>query len=274
MTRTVATIFAVCCHLSVLVVLTIFAVVGAAAQGGEIALTPSEHATVVNLIATDREAYGQFKFILKTARGAAADQPNPIAWIQTEGKLRGDPVKTQTAESLMDMPKMLALAWAGSFDPSADEAATFNAMVKQFLIAWAGVNRSHGDPIDDTNLDAALTAYDLTRAAYTADERVTVEAWFRQVAAAEEQTGRWDAHPKWNNWTSHRLKIVGLIAFELGDEEMLARVLAAYKDQIEHNLNADGTTYDFLYRDALHYHVYDLEPLLSLDTLDDNFCCI
>jgi hypothetical protein len=40
------------------------------------------------------------------------------------------------------------------------------------------------------------------------------------------------------------------------------RVLAAYQTLLNANLNPDGTTFDFLERDALHYHVYDLEPMI------------
>ena len=36
------------------------------------------------------------------------------------------------------------------------------------------------------------------------------------------------------------------------------------KIQLVKNLYADGSGYDFKERDALHYHAYDLEPLLKL----------
>jgi hypothetical protein len=230
---------------------------------GEIVLTQPEHAKVATLIANDPEARRLFADIVDKARTALADTPHPIDVVRSEGKLMGDPVKTQSLESLRDIFKMEYLAWAASFSAPAD-APPFYDKARQFLLAWAAVNHSNGDPIDDTHLESALTAYDLTRSAFTADEQAEVEQWFHQAASVEERTGHWDSHPRWNNWNSHRLKVVGLIAFLLDDKAMQARVDAAYRDQIEHNLNPDGTTYDFIERDALHYHVYDLEPLLTL----------
>ncbi|MCZ6914236.1 MAG: alginate lyase family protein, partial [Rickettsia endosymbiont of Ixodes persulcatus] len=40
-----------------------------------------------------------------------------------------------------------------------------------------------------------------------------------------------------------------------------------YKNQIAKNLNADGSSYDFHERDALHYHIYDVDPLMVAATI-------
>lgn len=57
---------------------------------------------------------------------------------------------------------------------------------------------------------------------------------------------------------------MGLIGFVLHDEPLIDRTVAAYKEQIDHNLLPDGSSYDFHERDALHYHIYDITPLLTL----------
>ena len=41
------------------------------------------------------------------------------------------------------------------------------------------------------------------------------------------------------------------------------KVTQNYRKYINHSLNADGTTHDFLYRDALHYHCSGLHALLE-----------
>jgi len=231
---------------------------------GEIVLTPAQHDAVAKLIATDPEARALYQGLLDKARLALGAEPDPIADIKSEGKLKGDPIKTKSLESAQDLPKMEALAWAASFSSPAD-AKPFYDKAREFLLAWAAVNHSDGDPIDDTLYEPALRAYDLSRSTLNAGDRSTIEQWLAQIATAEERTGHWNTNPRWNNWNSHRLKIVGLIAFLLEAKDAQARVQAAYKDQIDHNLNANGTTYDFIERDALHYHVYDMEPLLELD---------
>jgi hypothetical protein len=43
----------------------------------------------------------------------------------------------------------------------------------------------------------------------------------------------------------------------------------AFKEQVDKNLYPDGSSFDFHERDALHYHCYDLEPLLTLAAAAD-----
>jgi len=93
-----------------------------------------------------------------------------------------------------------------------------------------------------------------------------IERWLRQTAEAEIHAGynrpeRATAH---NNWNSHRLKIVGEIGFAIGDKKLQQYAIEGIQQQIGSNLLADGRSEDFVSRDALHYHVYDLEPLLRL----------
>lgn len=66
-----------------------------------------------------------------------------------------------------------------------------------------------------------------------------------------------------NNWNSHRLKVIAFIAYTLHDKKMERHVNVEIEKQIAQNLFADGSGFDFKQRDALHYHVYTLEPLLK-----------
>ncbi len=182
--------------------------------------------------------------------------PNPIGLIRTEGKLPGDPVKIATWKSIADMDRLDALGYAYAVTGDAKYAAK----ARQFILAWAGVNHSAGDPIDDTNLEPLLVCYDLTQTTFTSDTRDVVDGYLRGIAAKEESTG----NNHYNNWNSHRLKIMGMIAFLLQDKALIDEVQAAYRAQIDHNIYSDGSTYDFHERDALHYHDYDLTPLLTL----------
>lgn len=77
-----------------------------------------------------------------------------------------------------------------------------------------------------------------------------------------------DIHPESssarNNHMSHRLKIIGHIAYVLTDAAQARWTAGEYRRHLDRNLNPDGTTFDFRQRDALHYHVYDLLPLVEL----------
>ena len=72
-----------------------------------------------------------------------------------------------------------------------------------------------------------------------------------------------------NNHHSHSLKIIGHVAFLFPDSGLIRWVVDDTKRHLEVNLNPDGSTFDFHQRDALHYHVYDLLPLVELATAAD-----
>lgn len=215
-----------------------------------------------NLVKKDAEVKTLFDSIRQVADAAIADDPQPIDTLRTEGLLQGDPRKTATWEALKDMHKMyaLAMAWRMTGRTSYLDKATV------YLIAWADSNHSRGDPIDDTNLDPAIEAYDNIKEWLVTGEITRIDRWLRQTAEAEinsgyNRPGRATAH---NNWHSHRLKIIGEIGFAIADKKLQAYAIEGLKEQIGRNLNADGTSEDFASRDALHYHVYDLEPMLKL----------
>jgi hypothetical protein len=99
-----------------------------------------------------------------------------------------------------------------------------------------------------------------------ADVEQAVRDWLRLTASVELTAvyNRPNRATSYNNWHSHRLKIVGEIAFALGDTALEGYAVRGLEAQIGRNLRADGSSEDFVTRDALHYHVYDLEPLLKL----------
>jgi hypothetical protein len=200
--------------------------------------------------------------MVSAAERALEEAPRPIDTIRTEGLLLGDPRKTATQLALRDMNKMYALALAYRVSGGRkylDKAAAF-------LLAWARANHPKGDPIDDTNLDRCIEAYDMVKDKLGRAEDDTIRGWLR-ITAQTELNSRY-YHPDrpgfYNNWHSHRLKIVGEIAYVIGDTALQAYTVRELKVQLGKNLNPDGSSIDFVSRDALHYHVYDLEPLLKL----------
>ncbi len=87
------------------------------------------------------------------------------------------------------------------------------------------------------------------------------------MADAEMANAKKGRSTSMNNWHSHRLKVVGQIGFILANKSYTDYAVNGLKEQIGQNLNADGTSWDFLERDALHYHAYDLEPMLTLSII-------
>jgi hypothetical protein len=219
-------------------------------------------AQLKQLIRSDAGVRRMYDSLQRIADEALQSAPNPIDTIRTEGLLQGDPRKTATWAAFGDFRKMYALALAYRMTgrrPYLDKATVY-------LFDWASTNIPRGDPIDDTNLDPAIEAYDMIKGKLVYGENKRIGNWLKRTAQVEidapyNQPGRGSAT---NNWNSHRLKVVGEIAFAIGDVALQQYCIAGLKAQIGQNLLADGSSDDFKTRDALHYHVYDLEPLLKL----------
>ncbi|MFC1224326.1 alginate lyase family protein [Pedobacter sp. BG31] len=203
----------------------------------------------------------------KAALNYLNETPNPIDTIRTEGLLKGNPKKEKTRSALADMNKMFALALQYRIT---DDRKYLNKCA-EFLGAWAKINKPDGDPIDDTNLDKAIEAYDLIRRDLAGKDKQQIDQWLTETASAEinskrMKTGRATAI---NNWNAHRLKEVGEIGYVLNNQEFIKWTIENLKSHININLFSDGTSLDFKERDAMHYHIYDLEPMLKLAIMID-----
>jgi hypothetical protein len=235
------------------------------ALAGPVSLTDAQRTKLAALVKSDAEAAKRFNGLRKEADAALSAEPGPVKHILTEGKLKDDPDKVRTRKALDDMDAMEALGFAYAVTGEAKYADR----ARHFLLAWAKKNESRGDPIDDTNLEQAIVAYDLVRSTCSKPDRKTIDAWLRQAADEEIDTAKKGKGTK-NNWHSHRLKVVGLVGLLLEDRKLIDYTIEAFKKHINHNLNPDGSSIDFHERDALHYHCYDLEPLLTLAIAMEN----
>jgi hypothetical protein len=156
------------------------------------------------------------------------------------------------------MPRMQSLTLAYALT---GETGYLNKAVV-YLKAWAQTCRPPEGPIDATFLEPLLEAYDLIRPQTDPADRKILDDWVRLAAATliHSDDPKRDIHK--NNWQAHRLKIIAMAAFILNDSDMEKQTLDSLKDFLQGNLNPDGTTLDFHLRDALHYQLYDLEPLI------------
>ncbi len=225
-----------------------------------VSLNKTELDKLNHLAATNASAKARFSEWQKAANAALNETPNPIDTIHTEGRLKGDPKKTATAEAFKDMRKMYALALI--YRTGGDKKYLDKAVA--FMAAWAQKNIPNGDPIDDTNLDPAVECYDLIKADIDPANNKLITAWLAQTAQMEINKFKLGKETSYNNWQSHRLKEIGEIGFAIGNKKYQLYATDGLKEQIGKNLLPDGSSIDFKLRDALHYHVYDLEPLLKL----------
>ena len=204
------------------------------------------------------------KQVLAAAEKHLDDQPHALAHVHTEGTLPHQGIRDQSIEAERDWPLMrqAALAWRLSAD------ARYLHQVDAYLAAWSNTYQPDFNPIDETNLDGLIDAYVLTSAALPASTRDATRALLRKLG--DGYIARIHAFPTehkpgtaTNNWQSHRIKLVALAAAALGDQAMLKTAHELFERQVADNIKPDGEVIDFAERDALHYVVYDLQPLVA-----------
>lgn len=225
-----------------------------------VSLNKAEIQKLKKLIATDASANARYAEWKQTAQTALTEEPNPIDTIHTEGRLQGDPQKIASWKAFQDLRKMYALALVYRVEGGQN----YLNKATTFLLAWADKNKPNGDPIDDTNLDPAVETYDLIKDNLNAGDKTKISTWLSATAQMEIDKMHARRGTPNNNWHSHRLKEVGEIGFAIGDQKFQQWATDGLKEQIATNLLPDGSSIDFRDRDALHYHTYDLEPMLKL----------
>lgn len=192
-------------------------------------------------------------------------QPTPMAHVHTEGVLPHQGIRDESLAAERDWPVMrdAAYAWrAGAGD-------AYLALATRYLKGWIKTYQPDLNPIDETNLDALIQTYAVIAPTLPPDDRAAAQSYIRAWARA--YIASMDSHPTaggssdvtiWNNnWQSHRVKLVTMMAVALNDDDLFHAARRLFQAQIEANLHADGEVIDFAQRDALHYVLYDLEPL-------------
>ena len=228
-------------------------------------MTPPSAITLCHPVAPGAgEQNASAKHLLAAAEKHLDDKPHALAHVHTEGTLPHQGIRDQSIEAERDWP--LARQAALAFRLSAD--SRYLQQVNAYLAAWSSTYQPDFNPIDETNLDGLIDAYVLTSASLPAATRDATRALLRKLG--EGYIERIRAFPTGhksgsltNNWQSHRVKLVTLAAAALGDTAMLKTAHELFERQLADNLKADGEAIDFAERDALHYVVYDLQPLVA-----------
>jgi hypothetical protein len=133
-----------------------------------------------------------------------------------------------------------------------------------YIAGWLPGYQSSANPVDEAELIQFLFGLDLVRDRLPRDVAERIPAFGTQLAQAYLTPARrvGDDSTLLNNWQSHRVKLATAGAYLSGDARWIDAARAAFVAHVRQNVHHDGSTYDFAQRDAMHYVVYDLEPLL------------
>jgi hypothetical protein len=225
-----------------------------------VALTACEVAELRRRLLNDSGARRLYGPSFRLAEEALEEPPSPLPRVQLQDLLPTDPRAQLSTRFYRDVRRIEALGYA--YGATGDLRFANRAAV--YLEAWANLNQPSGRPIDETEISRAVRGLSLVADAIPPSMRTQVERWLSRMASLEiERRPEWELRRP-NNHHSHRLKIVGLIGYALGNSQFIRYAEEGYRAQIAQNLQADGSSVDFHDRDALHYHVYTLEPLVEL----------
>jgi hypothetical protein len=186
-------------------------------------------------------------------------QQHAIADIHVEGTLHPSEAVLFARRDLTLM-RRAALAWRANGDRVQFDVA------RRLLTAWVDTYRPNLNPIDETEFDRLIDTFGILSDSVPPADRQRIAAWLDTWGWAYIHSIHRLARPNhtiWiNNWQSHRIKLITLIAATTDDKRLLGEARHLFQRQIAANIHPDGETLDFFQRDALHYVVYDLDPLL------------
>lgn len=230
------------------------------ANTARITLSERHIAALRQTLKNEPTAAAAFASVQKIADRALSEAPQPVKQIFSEGRLHTDPERIRSLAARRDLFKIEALGYCYALGGK----PAYGANARELILSWVRVYESDGNPINETEFVRLMRGYDLTRRLFSADERERTDQWLLRMAEKEKTEIRPESSSAKNNHMSHRLKIAGHVAFLLPDAALGRWVADEYTRHLERNLDPDGTTFDFHQRDALHYHVYDLLPLVEL----------
>ncbi len=201
--------------------------------------------------------------LVKMVQSHVDDQPKARAKLHTEGTLPHEGIYDESVEAQKDLGLMrdAALAWRATGDER------YLRLVDRFLFAWTTTYQPNFNPIDETNFESLILAYDLTASALPVKTRNAANAFISKLVTG--YIDDMDKQPRpltgtyRNNWQSHRVKLVAMGAFTIDDRKLINAAQHLFVEHIGDNIAPDGTTIDFAERDALRYVTYDLQPLVT-----------
>jgi hypothetical protein len=196
----------------------------------------------------------------------------PIERFELAGTLNGHPGHVRTDEAKRPFGAIFALAVASRTAAEPLRGSSLRTATDA-LLAWARVYRPTGNPIDEWFFVPLLQAADLIAPNVDPSDRRTVLDWAGEFAVAGDAffAGRADRNPgRANNWTARRLLIRAVAATVAGLTPLRAQLPGRLSEFSARNYIAgpsghpDGRTFDFRQRDALHYHIAAVQPLVEI----------
>jgi Alginate lyase len=196
----------------------------------------------------------------------------PIGRFELAGTLNEHPGHVRSDQAKRNFPAIFALAVTGRSAPEPLRSRS-RAVAARGLLAWAAVYRPTGNPIDEWFFVPLLQAVDLVAGTLAPAGQTALRDWAGQFVTSGESfyAPRAARNPsRGNNWMARHLLIVAVAATVAGDTAARGRIpdrltaFAARNYVAGPDGRRDGRTTDFVQRDALHYHIAAVQPLVEV----------
>ena len=190
-----------------------------------------------------------------------------VAHILSQGHLPTDPGVQKSRTALGQIPIILKLAVCARTAADPAQAAACRGAATTGLMVWANTYKPNGDPINESALTPWAQALDIMTPILAPKDLAQLQKFARAtIAGGDRFYGRMSTKDGryYNNWGTFRLCERAYFAAALGDKAMVKATGKMLDAHLMHNILDDGRTNDFRDRDAFHYHVYDLRPLIQV----------
>ena len=216
----------------------------------------------------------------------------PIERIEMEGVLSTENRYQRSSKAVRIFPTMIAWAFCARLEPADPagqkcKAALFEGLFgKDGNQGWLGIYKPTGNPIDESNLLPLIQAIDIAGPLFTTTQTEKARSFLKTII---NQGDRFFAAKKSgtssrvNNHNTWRLTVRATAAKVLNDQTLLSETRGLFTRQVADDLlepsgwkpdpacpnntsEARYGSYDFRQRDALHYHVYNLEAFVFAAT--------
>ncbi len=196
--------------------------------------------------------------VLEAADHALRKPAAPVETIHSAGVTdKSSPELLQSRRAFQDADNFVLLALAFKLTGK----GAYREAARDILNAWAHVNKPTGNPVDEVRLQTFLWGIDLMGAEV---ESAPVKEWLTRWQAAD-RNWKFGPNTETNNHKTHHLATLLMLDRALGRTDDYERDLQDADRQLKANLSsADGKSLDCEQRDAMHYHIFDLESWIEI----------
>lgn len=186
---------------------------------------------------------------------------SPVEKLEFEGIVFSDPRYKKSSEAVKDFRLILSWAMSGAFE-GGEIGNQYIQKAQEGIRAWVNTCRPDGNPINQNHFIPLLCAIDVVQSTLNPEDQTRTGEWLGKILSLGDkhfESQKSSATVLVNNHKTWHLAVRGMVARMMKNKDEIQKTRELFNRYVMKNLNVNGTSFDFSQRDALHYHVYNLE---------------